>query len=705
MNALSERARSDDGYRLWLRYEALSDEALARSYADLCERIHFPTPTATLRAAYDELEHALDGLLPAAVRSFGESTGASFVVGTPESCPAVADLREKLTLDSLGPEGYTLRRGVLDQSGWVLAARSDVGVLYGVFSLLRALQTHTPLASLERTERPAVGFRMLNHWDNLDRTIERGYAGFSLWDWHKLPHYVAPRYTDYARLNASVGINAVSLTNVNANALVLTERYLAKVKALADVFRPYGIRVFLTARFSAPTELDGLPSSDPLAPSVIRWWHAKVSEIYRFIPDFGGFVVKANSEGQPGPQDFGRSQADGANFLASALEPHGGIVVWRAFVYDDKVPDDRHKQAFNELAPLDGQFLPNAALQVKNGPIDFQPREPFHPLFGAMPKTPLFLEFQLTQEYLGLATHLVYLGPLFRETLDSDTHANGSNSTVTRIITGELSGHTLSGMAGVSNIGDERNWCGHPFAAANWYAFARLAWNPSLASAALAEEWLRMTFNNDDDFVAEASELMERSREAAVEYMTPLGLHHLMAESHHYGPGPWVTGLARDDWTATYYHRADEAGLGFDRTSSGSNALSQYAPAVRALYANPNDCPERFLLWFHHVDWDHRMRSGRTLWDELCHVYTRGVESTRQMQRDWSELSWAVDPGRFSHVSDLLAIQVREAEWWRNACLSYFQTFSQRPLPSDIEPLHGSLDAYMKHRDLYVPGI
>ena len=387
---------------------------------------------------------------------------------------------------------------------------------------------------------PNVKIRVLNHWDNLDRTVERGYAGQSLWDWSALPDSVSRLYTDYARANASIGINGTVLTNVNANARVLTREYLEKVAALANVFRPYGIKVYLTARFSAPVEIGGLATADPLQPEVIAWWKAKADEIYALIPDFGGFLVKANSEGQPGPQNYGRTHADGANLLADAIAPHGGIVMWRAFVYDKDVPDDRAKQAYNEFVPLDGKFRENVLIQVKNGPIDFQPREPFHPLFGAMPGTAMMPEFQITQEYLGASVHLVYLAPLYEECLRSDTHCAGAGSTVARVIDGTIGNRTLTAMAGVANIGAVRNWTGHPFGQANWYAFGRLAWDPDLSSAYIAAEWIRMTFTNADDAVGRISKMMMASREIAVNYMTPLGLHHIMYYGHHYGPGPWV---------------------------------------------------------------------------------------------------------------------------------------------------------------------
>jgi alpha-glucuronidase len=470
------------------------------------------------------------------------------------------------------------------------------------------------------------------------------------------------------------------------------------------VFRPYGVRVYLSARFTAPREVGNLKTADPLDPDVIAWWKAKADEIYALIPDFGGFVVKANSEGEPGPGDYRRSQADGANLLADALAPHGGIVNWRAFIYDNDVPEDRAKQAYNALVPLNGTFRENVLLQAKNGAIDFQPREPFHPLFGAMPQTPVSLEVQITQEYLGCATHLAYLAPLFKETLDSDTYCRGAGSLLANVVDGSLDGQARSGMAGVSNIGSERNWCGHPFAAANWFAFGRLAWDHRATSEAIADDWLRMTFSNDARFVEPAKAMMIESREAVVDYMTPLGLHHIMARSHHYGPGPWVDG-GRADWTSVYYHRADSEGVGFDRTESGSNAVSQYRSPYRELIANRATCPERLLLWFHHVPWLYTMKSGRTLWDELCCRYNTGVDSVRHMQQTWDSLAVYVDGARFEHVKTLLKIQEKEARWWRDACLSYFQSFSRLPIPPEYEQPAESLEYYENIRHYYVPGI
>jgi alpha-glucuronidase len=583
------------------------------------------------------------------------------------------------------------------QRATVIAANRDIGVLYGAFHLLRLVQTNASLAPLSVVSAPRIRLRMLDHWDNLDRTVERGYAGSSLWDWAALPNDVSPRYRDYARANASIGINGAALTNVNANARVLTAEYLAKVAAIANVFRPYGIRVFLTARFSAPIELGGLKTADPLDPAVRAWWKQKADEIYRAVPDFGGFVVKASSEGQPGPQDYKRTHADGANMLADALAPHGGVLMWRAFVYSNEVPVDRTKQPYDEFHPLDGQFRDNVFVQVKNGPLDFQPREPFHPLFGAMPKTPLVMEFQITNEYLGQDTHLVFLAPLFEEVLRADTRAKGKGSTVAKVIDGSLHANSHTGIAGVSNVGSDRNWTGSQFNQANWYAFGRLAWDHDLSSSAIADEWVRMTFTNDPRAVATIRSMMLTSREAVVNYMTPLGLAHIMATGHHYGPGPWADG-GRPDWTPSYYHRADSLGVGFDRTATGSNAVAQYYPPVRDRYASRATVPDSLLLWFHHVRWTDRLTSGRTVWDELVHRYSAGVDSVRAMRREWGSVRAAIDAERFAEVDSFLSIQAREARWWRDAALTYFQTFSRMPIPAGYEQPEHPLAYYEQLR-------
>jgi alpha-glucuronidase len=695
----------EDGYELWLRHAPLDGAARAR-LGNAFDEVVLSAASPKLELPRRELVRGLSRLLGRAVSTReGALPHAGVCLATAEQLRWLAPLVSDAELAALGDEGFMLRR-VTRASGTstLIVAASEVGVLYGVFGLLRRLELATLPESGEVVSVPRVKLRMLDHWDNLDGSVERGYAGASLWDWHKLPHYLDPRYTDYARANASLGINCVALTNVNANALVLTPQYLEKVRALADVFRAYGIRVFLTARFSAPVELGGLPSADPRDPAVRDFWQAKAREIYAHVPDFGGFVVKANSEGQPGPQDYGRSHAEGANLLAEALAPHGGHVLWRAFVYSSEVAEDRAKQAYDEFHPLDGAFRDNVILQVKNGPIDFQPREPHHPLFGAMPKTPLALEFQITQEYLGCATHLTYLAPLFEECLETDTFARGEGSELFRIVDGSLHEIALSAMAAVANIGTDRNWCGHPFAQANWYAYGRLTWDPELSAAELAHEWLAQTFTRAPEFIDVARAIMLESREACVNYMTPLGLVHLMAWDHHYGPGPWIS-EGRRDWTSVYFHRADRAGIGFDRTASGSNAVSQYFSPLTERYGTLESCPEALLLFFHHVSWTQKLASGRTLWDELCHRYSDGVSAVQSFRARWETLRNHVDGARFRHVAALLAIQEREARWWRDACLLYFQTFSQQPFPAELDPPSGSLEEYRNIKHHFVPGI
>ncbi len=570
---------------------------------------------------------------------------------------------------NLKDEGYTISR----QNGRIqISSPTDRGILYGTYHLLRLQAMNTDIESiLPITENPSYDLRILNHWDNLDGTIERGYAGQSLWQWEELPNTLSPRYIDYARANASIGINGTVLNNVNASPQILSAPYLQKVKALADLFRPYGIKVYLSANFASPMVLDSLPTADPLDKEVIRWWKNKAKEIYRLIPDFGGFLVKANSEGQPGPCDFGRTHAEGANMLADALKPYKGIVMWRAFVYS---PDDadRAKQAYQEFKPLDGQFRSNVIIQTKNGPVDFQPREPYSPLFTAIEHTDQMVEFQITQEYLGHSNHIAYLAPMWKEFFDF------------------VPANSLKAIAGVSNIGTDVNWCGHPFAQSNWYAFGRLAWNPSLTSEEIADEWLKQTFSTETVFVEPVKELMLQSREAVVDYMMPMGLHHLFAWGHHYGPEPWcaIPG-ARPDWMPSYYHKADKTGIGFDRSSKGSNAVAQYPSSLATLYDNIDTCPEEYILWFHHVPWTYKMKNGTTLWESLCRHYDKGVQQTKSFQKTWDSIKGHIDNDRFYQVQSLLKTQTRDAIWWKDACLLYFQEFSQLPFPSDMEsPIH-----------------
>ncbi len=694
---------AEDGYDLWLRYKKIENPDLLKSYQTILKNVVIKSETSTFNAAKKELKTALPKLLDSEI-SFSDlnENGGNLIVALRSDSKFISENVNESELKNLGNEGYLIKS--LKSNNIVITGNTEVGILYGVFRFLQQIQQEKDISKLEISDAPKTKIRILNHWDNLDRTVERGYAGFSLWDWFRLPDVVDPRYTDYARANASIGINGSVITNVNANALILTPLYLEKIAKLADVFRPYGIKVYLTARFSAPIELDKLPTADPLDPQVQLWWKNKAEEIYKYIPDFGGFLVKANSEGQPGPQNYNRNHAEGANLLADAVAPFGGIVMWRAFVYDQNVPDDRAKQAYTEFKPLDGKFRDNVIVQVKNGAIDFQPREPFHPLFGAMEKSNIMMEFQITQEYLGFSTHLVFLAPLFEECLKADTYAKGEGSTVASSIDGSMHGQKLTGMAGVANIGTDRNWTGHPFAQANWYAFGRLAWDPYLKSAEIADEWIRMTFSNDEKFVQPVLGMMLVSRENCVNYMTPLGLHHIMGRSHHHGPGPWVTG-GRPDWTAVYYHRADSIGVGFNRTQTGSNATGQYFKPVADKFNNIETCPEEFLLWFHHVPWNYKMKSGNILWDEICYHYNGGVNAVREMQKNWDSQEKFVDSERFNYVQSLLKIQEKEAVWWRNSCILYFQTFSKLPIPEYIEKSDKTLEEYMKIRELYMPGI
>ncbi len=688
-------ARAEDGYDLWLLYHRLP-AVQADRVAAAATMVVRDEDDAPIAAAAQELTRGLSGLTGRAVAAGSIGDGA-IVIGTARS-PRIAALG--LPLSGLGREGFVLRSMTVDgRRVTVIAANAPVGVLYGAFRLLRIVQTGGAINRLAVVDRPKLALRVLNHWDNPDRYVERGYAGQSVWDWQKLPGFADPRYTDYARANASIGINGAVLNNVNASPDMLTPAFLGKIEKLAAIFRPWGIRVYLSARFSAPIEVGGLKTADPLDPQVAEWWRAKADEMYARIPDFGGFLVKANSEGQPGPGDYGRSHAQGANMLAAALKPHGGVVMWRAFVYAHDKPEDRAKQAYSEFQPLDGTFADNVVVQVKNGPIDFQPREPFHPLFGAMPRTPLMMEVQITKEYLGFATHLAYLGPMWEEVLRSDTWRPRKGTTVADVLTRPGG---LSGMAGVANIGTDRNWSGSQFDQANWYAFGRMAWDPDAGADTIARDWAAMTWGGG---VADpVAAMMLGSRQAVVDYMMPLGLHHLFATGHHYGPGPWVDDLARADWNPVYYHKADRQGVGFDRTARGSDAVGQYAPALARRWGDPDTVPEDLLLWFHHVAWDRRMRSGRILWEELVGRYDRGVAKVAAMQAQWAALAGQVDPQRHAEVAQFLTIQRDEAQWWRDACIAYFAEVSGRALPAGVVPPAHPLAWYRAVRTPYAPG-
>jgi len=693
--------KAEDGYDLWLRYKKISNNSLLDQYKkQITSPVVFGS-SQTITIIKAELSKAFSGLISTSYKILSSTDkSSSFIAGTLSSSTIISSIVTKDELNLIGSEGFIIKT---KPGKTIITANTDIGVLYGVFHFLRLMQTQQPISNLNIISAPKIKMRILNHWDNLNRTVERGYAGFSIWDWHKLPDFIDKRYIDYARANASIGINSTVLTNVNANAVVLTKPYLEKVKALADLFRPYGIKVYLTARFSAPIELGKLKTADPLNDTVQLWWKQKVKEVYELIPDFGGFLVKANSEGQPGPQDYSRTHADGANMLADAVAPFNGIIMWRAFVYSS-TSNDRFKQAYEEFKPLDGKFRKNVLVQVKNGPIDFQPREPFSPLFGAMQQTPLMMEFQLTQEYLGQGTNLVFEAPLFKEVLNADTYAKGKGSTVTKMIDGSLNNFSLNGIAGVSNIGNDINWCSHPFAQANWYALGRLCWDYELSSAQIADEWIRQSFTNDPSFVEPVKKIMLQSRETLVNYMTPIGLTHIMYNGHHYGPMPWGNTLGRPDWNPVYYHKADSFGIGFDRTAKGTNALAQYAIEVQKEFNDINKCPDEYLLWFHHVAWDHKMHSGRTLWEELCYKYNSGVDSVRSFIKQWNGLMKYIDEDRFKQVDQLLNIQLKDAIWWRNACLLYFQTFSKMPIPAQYEKPDKTLEYYQNIRILYAPG-
>ena len=618
-------ARGEDGSRLWLRLDNVTPKA---------------TVTGVKGMAMTELQTYWQG------------------------GPVVLKQQKKMA-----PDSYTI---TTLKGKTVITAADEAGLLYGAYHLLRLQETGQQCEQLNVSEKPFYSLRILNHWDNPNGTVERGFAGKSI--------FVNPdpeRMKMYARANASVGINGTVLNNVNAKPEALTTESLQKAKMIADQLRPYGIRVYLSINFASPIKVGGLKTADPLNAEVVKWWKDKVNEIYKLIPDFGGFLVKANSEGEPGPQDFGRTHADGANMLADVLKPHKGIVMWRAFVYAPQSPD-RANQASLEFMPLDGQFRDNVIIQIKNGPVDFQPREPYSPLFTAMQKTQMMVEFQITQEYLGAANHLVYLAPMWQEFFSF------------------VKPSSLKAMAGVANIGDDTNWCGHHFAQANWYAFGRLAWNPELTSRDIAKEWLAQTFSLTPEALIS---MMLDSREACVSYMMPLGLHHIFAGTHHYGPEPWYSPRGvRADWTPPYYHKADSIGLGFDRTLKGSANVKQYPDELCRQYNDINTCPENLLAWFHHVPWDHRMKSGRTFWDELCHKYDDGVHEARRFLAVWDAMEPFVDRQRFEEVQRKLRIQARDSEWWRDACLLYFQTFSHRPIPQDVEhPVH-NLDEMMKFR-------
>lgn len=621
--------------------------------------------------------------------------------------PEIKTLELELCEDSsLEGEGFKLER---KGDKVKISALCDAGMLYGAFDLIRRLNTRQNIDKV--VSNPSYNLRMLNHWDNLDSSVERGYAGPSIF-WRSSKKQVGGKpviaadaateadkilWKNYARANASIGVNAAVLNNVNAPKDVLNEFTLKRAAEIADVLRPYNIRVFLSVNFASPRAFGDTDTADPLDENVRDWWRKKADEIYAAIPDFGGFLVKAHSEGLPGPQEYGRSHADGANMLADALAPHGGIVVWRCFVYGNK-DADRIKLAYEEFIDLDGKFKDNVVLQVKNGPLDFQPREPFTPLFGAMKKTDLAPELQITQEYLGFSIQLVYLAPMWEEFFNSKTFTDGNPQIrVADTTDGTLFKQRRRVIAGVANIGLDKNWCGHHFAQANWYAFGRFAWDNSLTSSQIADEWIKQTFTSDSDFLNPVKDIMLRSRETAVNYMTPLGLSHLMWEGHHYGPQPWFGGKgvkSPPTHQPIYYHRADESGIGFDRTDKGSNAVSQYEKPLRDKFNNIDTCPEELLLWFHRVAWDYKLKSGRSLWEEFCFKYNSGVLEVEDFVKTWDKMRGKIDDERFCEVKDKLKRHLNDAKWWRDACLLYFQSFSKKPIPDCVEKPSKTLDDF-----------
>jgi len=662
----------------WLQYDLLPKE-LRDDYRPLLKGIYVSAKSSILINAGDEVKSAIEKMTRSnLVLSDSVGMDGQLVLGPWQSLKNQLPKELIQKAGGLKKDGFLIKSITIDgKKVTVITSGEERGVLYGAFRFLRLLQTKKPINSLDLADEPRIDLRLLNHWDNLDGSIERGYAGKSLWKWEGLPNQLSPRYRDYARYCASVGINGAVLNNVNAGSKILLKEYLLKVKALADLFRTWGLKTYVSVNFAAPLDssnenkrwrgIGGLSTADPLDRNVQNWWRAKVKEIYDLIPDFGGFLVKADAEGQPGPNRYNRTAAEGANMLADVLNPYGGTLIWRAFVYQLK--DDRAAESYDYFKPMDGLFKENVLLQVKNGPIDFQPREPFHPLFGAMPHTSLAMEFQITKEYLGQSTTLTYLAPMWTEVLSSDTYAKGAGSIVAKVIDGTLHNYTKTCIAGVSNVGDDDNWCGNDFNQANWYAFGRLSWNHRLSAEQIAEEWIKMTFSCDDSTTTTIKNLMLGSYEACVSYSDPLGLNHMMEKGPHYKPNPQAR---------YYYHRADPGGIGFDRTVNGSGCVNQYFPEVRDTFNSINTIPLNFLLWFHHVPWDYRLKTNRTLWEELNVRYNSGVEYVDHMYDVWKSLKGKVDDNRYESVLGKLKVEREYSRLWRDTCLSYFSDLIQR---------------------------
>lgn len=661
---------------LWLAYEPLP-ESQQQDYAAVVKSVYCPGDAPVVQNAQKELQTAVEGLL-------GRKTAASLaadgtiVLGTVDDLKGMIPKNVAQKAKDLKDEGFVIvSAAIKGKQCTVIISKSDTGVLYGVFHFIRLMQSRQPIDALNIAEEPTVDLRMLNHWDRIDGHIERGYAGRSLWKWDELPGTVDPRYEDYARFCASVGINATAINNVNADSEILTDEYLQKVNVLADVFRAWGVKLYLSANFAAPIKpslgqgrkqgCGNLETADPLDPAVQAWWTAKVAEIYTLIPDFGGFVVKANSEGMAGPRTYDRSHVEGANMFADILKPHGGIVLWRAFVYGKGT--DRAKDAYNEFQGFDGQFRDNAFLQVKNGPIDFQPREPFSPLFGAMPQTDLALELQITKEYMGHSTTMAFLAPSWSEVLLSDTYVKGEGSTVAKVIDGSLFNRPKNCIAGVANTGDRPDWCGNIFNQANWYAFGRLAWNHQLNPEQIASEWVAMTFNCDAATAATIQQMMLGSYEATVDYTMPLGLMHMFQRGSHYGPGP-------GSWKR--YLKPTEKGLGVNRSKTGSNYAGQYHPKLQEVFNDMDTIPLEYIMWFHQVPWHYKLSSGRTLWEELSFRYDRGVAYVDRMAETWKTLEGKVDPEAHKAIMAKLQKEQDYARLWRKTCLEYFAQFNDQ---------------------------
>ncbi|GAB3433759.1 alpha-glucuronidase family glycosyl hydrolase [Flindersiella endophytica] len=661
-------AADEDGHELWLRYRLVDNSVRLSAYRRALTHVVAPGDDDVLRSAAGELQRGLAALTGRTIPAEPTpSRDGAVIVGTPETSPIIAKTIDQAELERLGPEGYRIKRQRVQGFDAILVAAKTVrGALYGTFDLLRRLQTHQDIERLDVRERPANPLRLANHWDNLDGSVERGYAGTSIFDWHDLPE-IKPHYADYARALASIGMNGAVVNNVNANAKFLDSDWLERLAPLADVFRKWGLTFYLSANFAGPIQLGGLPTADPLDEAVIAWWRAKAAEIYDRIPGFGGFLVKANSEGQPGPVDYGRTHADGANLLANALQPYGGIVVWRAFVWHG--PSTWAQESYETFQPLDGQFADNVILQIKNGPIDFQVREPVHPLFGALPNTNSMMELQVTQEYTGQSTHVCYLVPLWKEVYDFDTHAAGAGTTVADIVSGSAYGYSRSGVAGVMNFGDSTCWTGHHLAAANTHGYGRLAWNPALKAADLAGEWARMTFGPDPRQVQLLSQMLLRSRAIYESYNSPLAAGFVQGGGDHFDPCL----ACNEPW-----HQSDAEGLGFDRTiATGPGVTGLYHPPVRDRLESLETCPDELLLFFHHVPYTHRLHSGKTVIQHIYDSHFDGLQGAAWLRASWQAQRAYVDARRYREILDRLDRQVAHARQWRDTLLSYWYAHSR----------------------------